>query len=174
MPELENQRQVYEFDDKAAAYFFAGEGYINIAIPNAKQKWYPSLRVGFVTTEKLWAELFHKRYGGFTWTAEPTKKTNRYIFGWRVTGKEAEAFLRLIQPFLLGEKVTQLEHSLRFREEAKKFYRKNGLINNQAQLWEAYRSEMKEIRNAAAETNRRDALEKMRSDSPNLEVIPVT
>ena len=168
MTVLDNQRQAdeFEFDNKAAAYFFAGEGYINIAIPNIKKKWYPSLRVGLITTEKLWADLFHALYGGFIWTSPPPKVGNKYQFGWRVTGKEAEAFLKRIQPYLKGEKTVQLEHALRFREEAKKYYRKNGQINNQVELWKEFRVEMKNIRLAAAETNRRDAFLTMRSDSP--------
>lgn len=172
MPELDNQRQANEFDAKSAAYFFAGEGYINIAIPNVKKNFYPSLRVGLVTTEKIWADLYYAKYGGFTWVAEPTKKTNKYVFGWRVTGKEAEAFLKSIQPFLKGEKVIQLEHALRFRDEARKFYRKNGRINNQVDLWKWYREEMKNIRLAAAETNRRDASALMQCDSPILGASP--
>lgn len=167
MTELGNQRQAVEhFDEKAAAYFFAGEGYINIAFSNIKKNYYPSLRVGLVTTEMLWAELFHKRYGGFTWTAKPTKAKNKFVFGWRVTGKEAEAFLRAIQPYLIGEKVAQLEHCLKFRADTKRFYRKNGRINNQVELWKQYRYEMKQIRLAAAETNRKDAGLTLRSDSP--------
>ena len=169
MTAQDNQRQANEFDDKAAAYFFAGEGYLNIAIPNVNKKWYPSLRVGVTTTEKLWSELLLARYGGFTWCAAPNKPGNRYVFGWRVTGKQAEAFLRAIQPYLKGEKVSQLELALRFRNEARKFYRK-GKINTQVDLWKQYLGELKQIRCAAAETNRRDAEFSLRSDSPTLQV----
>lgn len=173
MPELDNQRQADE-ELVGMAWFFAGEGYINISIPNADKPYYPSLRVGIATTEKLWAELYHARFGGFTWTQKPTKEGNRFVFGWRVTGKEAEAFLRAIHPYLKGEKVAQLEHALRFREECAKYYRKGGKINQQEALWKEYRIKMKEIRQAAAETNRRDAGLTPRSDSPTLEAIPVS
>lgn len=165
-----NQRQADEFTDRDAAYLFAGEGYMNIAIPNIKKNYYPSLRVGVTTTEKLWADLFFARYGGFTFTGKPQKKANRHIFGWRVTGKNAEAFLRAIQPYLRGEKVPQLELMLKFREDVARFYRK-AKINSQADLWKWYRAEMKNVRLAAAETNRRDAATALRSDSPVLEEI---
>src|SRR5438309_1147626 len=58
------------------AWFFAGEGYINISIPNAEKPFYPSLRVAIATTEKLWADLYHARFGGFKWTQNPLKSSN--------------------------------------------------------------------------------------------------
>jgi hypothetical protein len=173
MPELDNQRQADE-ELIGMAWFFAGEGYINISIPNADKPFYPSLRVAIATTEKLWADLFHSRFGGFTWVQKPTKQNHKFVFGWRVTGKEAEAFLETIKPHLKGEKLAQLEHALRFRNDTKRFYRKGGKINTQTELWAQYRTEMKNIRLAAAETNRKDAELTLRCDSPNLEAIPVT
>lgn len=168
----DNQRQADEFSDRDAAYLFAGEGWMNIVIPNIKRNYYPSLRVGITTTEKLWADILHKKYNGFTWIGKPTKQGHRWVFGWRVTGKEAEAFLRAIQPFLRGEKVPQLELMLKFREDTAKFYRKEK-INTQTELWEGYREEMKNVRRAAAETNRKDAEHALQSDSPILEATLV-
>lgn len=172
----DNQRQADDFTDRDAAYLFAGEGSINIAIPVMKNtgKIQPSLRASVATTEKLWANLLYNRYGGFTWVQKPTNTKHRYVFGWRVTGKEAEAFLRAIQPFLKGEKVVQLGLMLKFREDARSYYRE-GIgrgIRSQEELWKWYHQEMKRVRLAAAETNRRDAENALQSDSPTPAVMP--
>ena len=170
-----NQRQADE-ELIGMSWFFAGEGYINIAIPNVKGKWYPSLRVGIATTEKLWAELFRRRFGGFLWKGKPSKKRRnsnedtRFVFGWRVTGKEAYTFLLTIQPYLKGEKVQQLELGLEFMQIKATFYRK-AKINLQNDLWLSFMDRMKDIRLAAAETNRRDAVNWPRCDSPILREI---
>jgi hypothetical protein len=166
----DNQRQalVSELDLRFMAGLFAGEGSICIVIgkfPNGER--YPNMHAGFATTEKIWMEWFHSVFGGTMHVYPPTKAKNKYVFFWRVGGYPAEKFLRTIQPFLKGEKVQQLELALRYLNAKEQLKRSGQKVSQSIELWESFKKELKDLRLAAAETNRRDALA-WRSDSPIL------
>lgn len=172
----DNQRQaaVTELELAFMAGLFAGEGSISIVIgkfPNGEH--YPNMHTGFATTEKCWMDWFHSVFGGCKHVYAPKKDNNKFIFFWRVGGQAAEDFLRTLQPFLKGEKVQQLELALRYCETKRKLKNAGEKISSRIELWESFRTQMKSIRRAAAETNRQDAHAE-RNDSPILKATSVS
>lgn len=145
--------------------FFAGEGYIVIS-----GKPVPALYVAVGNTESVWIDLLHKHFAGSRTVQQPKYMGAKCMFRWRVTGKLAVKFLKAIQPFLMGEKLQQLELGLEF-QKAKDTY-KAGIGNKKCTpeflaTMEAFRERLRNLRRAAAETNRKDAASGQ-SDSPTL------
>ena len=153
------------------AGFFAGEG--NITISGGK---WPTLYAALGNTEKMWVEQFHSLFSGSFYVEEPKYAGAKLMFRWRVSGKNAVNFLQIIQPFLIGEKAEQLKLGLAFQKVKNAEIPKGGFgRKTRITTWDKlqqFRGEMKNLRCAAAETNRRDAIP-LRNDSPTLEVIPV-
>ena len=170
---MDNQRQaVSEVELARLAGFFAGEG--NITISGGQ---WPTLYAALGNTEKLWVEIFHKLFGGSMYIEEPKYLGAKRMFRWRVSGQSAVAFLRTIQPYLIGEKAEQLKLGLEFQmlksNEIPKGGKNRKIRETTWDKLQQFREDMKNLRRAAAETNRRDATP-WRSDSPTLEVIPVS
>lgn len=149
--------------------FFAGEG--NITVSGGK---WPTLYAALGNTERFWVEKFYKEFGGAFYVEAPKYKGAKFMFRWRVCGKKAVKFLQSIEPYLIGEKAEQLRVGLRFQKLKAEGHCLNRPYTPQQILeMNKEREAMRTVRRAAAETNRKDALP-WRSDSPTLEVIPVS
>jgi hypothetical protein len=153
-----------EIELATLAGFFAGEG--NITISGGE---WPTLYAALGNTERSWTERFFQTFGGSFYVEQPKYGGAKFMFRWRVSGKRAVKFLRAIQPYLLGEKAEQLEVALRF--QALKTVSAPEKFSPELRLeLDKVRAEMQQLRRAAAETNRVDAMP-WRSDSPTLQVI---
>lgn len=173
MNSTDNQRQaVSDVELARLAGFFAGEGSISIS----GGAW-PTLYASLGNTELVWVESFYNWFGGTLYIETPKYSGAKHMFRWRVSGKSAEAFLRTIQPFLMGEKVAQLDLGLEFQALKNAEIPKGGVgRKTRSTTWDKmqqFREEMKKLRRAAAETNRIDALP-LQSDSPTLGATPVS
>lgn len=144
------------------AGFFAGEGSITLS----SGKW-PTMYAALGNSERLWVEKFRDLFGGAFYVEKPKYLGAKYIFRWRVCGKQAVVFLESIQPYLVGEKAEQLILALIFQKT--KSQQNSGHIISEKLRGDMDRfiESMKLLRRTAAETNRKDAAP-LRSDSPIL------
>ena len=144
------------------AGFFAGECSISIS----GGKW-PTLYAQLGNSELLWSKMLYDNFGGCLTIEGPTKKfpNAKYMFRWRTSGRKAVAFLKAIEPYLIGEKANQLKLGLEFQQlkesEHSTFKYSNSLLDKMQVLQRL----KKDLRSIAAETNRRDA-QQWRCDSP--------
>lgn len=158
-----NQRQaVSDFELNGIARLFAGEG--NITITSGKC---PVVYAGMGNSEKILVKPLHILFGGSFAVEKPKDQRNRFMFRWRVSGNDALPFMKAIQPFLIGEKLPQLENAVALQEYKHAAPTKNGYHYTEAALevMKGFYLKHKELQRAAAETNRRDAAS-MRNDSP--------
>lgn len=158
-----NQRQaVSDFELNGFAKFFAGEG--NITITSGKC---PIVYAAVGNSEKVLVDPYFHLFGGSLNPEKPKDMRNRFMFRWRLTGKDALPFMKAIQPFLIGEKLPQLLNAIALQEYKNSAPTKDGYHYTEIALttMKGFFLTHKNLKLAAAETNRRDAAS-MRSDSP--------
>jgi LAGLIDADG-like domain len=144
---------VNEIELATLAGFFAGEG--SITLSGGKL---PTLYVAVGNTEKVWIDKLHRTFGGVNYVEKPKYAGAKFIFRWRVSGKPAMRFLQAIQPYLIGEKLGQLEAALKFQKIKSEIPNRNAGYTSETcfQLSEC-RDDLRNLRCTAAETNRKDA-----------------
>jgi len=158
-----NQRQaVSDFELNGMAKFFAGEG--NVTITKGKC---PVVYAAIGNSEKGLVKPYHLLFEGSFTVEAPKDPRNRFMFRWRVSGIDALPFMKAIQPFLKGEKLPQLENAVALQEYKAIAPTKDGHHYTQDALvtMKGFYVNHKNLKLAAAETNRRDAAS-MRNDSP--------
>lgn len=137
------------------AGFFAGEG--SITLSGGKL---PTLYVAVGNSEKLWIDILYNLFGGTSYIEKPKYNGSKYMFRWRVSGKPAVRFLQAIQPYLLGEKLGQLQVALKFQEIKASIPNRNKgfekFPESNLELSKC-RADLRNLRCIAAETNRKDA-----------------
>jgi len=86
------------------AGLFDGEGSIFItSTTNKYGKHHLYLRVGINITNKYIPTLYHNRFGGNIGTI-PSRGNRKIQWYWRVSGEDADNFIKTIQPYLLIKK----------------------------------------------------------------------